>query len=97
MILSDKNRRILEQAYDAGDGVEVILIPGEDGWFSGEYDNYEVFQALEHQGTLYSIVHASGGGLVSVIVGRDLIDNEIGITFHGIPEAKAYVRGLTTK
>lgn len=95
--LNRHNRQIIQQAYDAGDGVEVVLVPGEDGWFSGEYEGHEVFQAIEHGGTLYSIVHASGGGLCSVIVGRGLIENEIGLTFHGVAEAKIYVKGLTAK
>jgi hypothetical protein len=46
---------------------------------------------------LYSIVYASGGGLVSVIVGDGIVTNEMGVAFHGISEAKAYVKGLTSK
>lgn len=95
--VSDQNRRLIEEAYDAGDGVGVTLVAGEDGWFTGLYDDFEVFQAMERNGLLYSIVHASGGGQVSVIVGSGLIENEIGTTFSSVPEAKAYVQGLTRR
>lgn len=95
--VNDKNRQMMYQAYDDGSGNTVTLVVGEEGWFSGTYDDFEVFQAKEHEGTLYCIVHASGGGLVSVIVGSGLIENEMGITFHGMSEAKAYVLGLTTR
>lgn len=95
--LSPRNHQIIQQAYDAGDGVQVLLTNGEDGWFTGQHDGYEVFHALEHKGTLYTIVHLSGGGLVSVIVGSGLIENEMGVAFHGVVDAKVYVQGLTAK
>lgn len=96
--LRDQNRRILEQAYDDGDGSTIDLVPTDDPpWFAGVYGDDEVMLGMEHNGTLYSIVYASGGGLVSVIVGRGLIENEMGVAFHGVDNAKAYVKGLTAE
>jgi hypothetical protein len=98
VLISDTNRRIIEQAYDDGEGNGITLVPTDDcPWFAGMYDGSEMMVGLEHNGTLYSIVTLSGGGLVAVIVGRGLIDNEIGVAFHGFVEAKAYVKGLTAK
>jgi len=96
--VSDENRWILDQAYDDGDGSTITLVPTDDRpWFAGMYDGSEVMLGMEHHGTLYSIVSLSGGGLVSVIVGQGLIENEMGVAFHGVVEAKAYVKGLTAK
>lgn len=96
--LHPANRRIIEQAYDAGDGCTITLVPTDDPpWFAGMYEDCEVMLGVEHHDTLYSIVHASGGGLCSVIVGRGLLDNEMGVAFHGVDDAKAYVKGLTAE
>ena len=96
--ISDANRRIIEQAYDDGEGHGITLVATDDRpWFVGVYDGSELMLGLEHDGTLYSIVCLSGGGLVSVVVGQGLLDNEIGIAFNGFVEAKAYVQGLTAK
>jgi hypothetical protein len=96
--LNIENRRIIERAYDDGDGNGIDLVPTDDiPWFAGMYEDSEVMQGVEHNGTLYSIVHASGGGVCSVIVGRGLLDNEIGVAFPGVGPAKEYVKGLTAK
>lgn len=96
--LSEKNRRIIEQAYDDGDGNGLSLVPiSPHPWFAGMWEDHEVMLGLEHRGVLYSVVHASGGGLVSVIVGDGLINNEIGVAFQGVEAAKAYVEGMTAK
>jgi hypothetical protein len=94
--LSAKNRKIIERAYDDGEGHGITLVPTEDPpWFAGVYEDSELMLGLEHDGLLYSIVYASGGGLMSVITGSGLLNNEMGIAFHGVAEAKAYVQGLT--
>jgi hypothetical protein len=96
--ISDANRWILEQAYDDGDGNTLTLAPTDDEpWFQGLYADQQVMLGLEYNGTLYSAGHASGGGLVSVIVGRGVLDNDAGTVFHNVGEAKAYVQGLTAK
>jgi hypothetical protein len=96
--ISDGNRRIIEQAYDDDGGGGITLVPTDDcPWFAGMYDDCEVMVGMEHNGTLYSITSLSGGGLVAVIVGRGLIENEMGVVFNGFAEAKAYVKGLTAK
>lgn len=98
LILYDDNRKIIEEAYDDGDGNTLTFVPTDDPpWFAGVYEGQELMLGMEHDGTLYSIVHASGGGLVSVVVGRGLLDNEVGAAFRSIGEAKAYVKGLTAK
>lgn len=97
-LLGRENRRIIENAYDDGEGGGITLVPTDDPpWFAGVYEDSELCLGLEHNGTLYMIVYASGGGLVSVLVGRAILDNEMGIAFHGVDEAKAYVKGLTAK
>jgi hypothetical protein len=96
--LSLRNRRIIEEAYDDGGGNTIALVPTDDPpWFAGMYEDSEMMQGMEHQGTLYSIVHASGGGVCSVIVGRGLLNNEMGVAFPGVVPAKEYVKGLTAK
>lgn len=93
--LTDENRKIIQEAYDDGDGNTLTLVPTDDPpWFAGMYEGSELMQGMEHDGTLYSIVYASGGGLVSVVVGDGLITNEMGLALHSVSEAKAYVQGL---
>lgn len=96
-LVNGRNRYILHTAYDAGDGVTVDLVPGEDGWFFGEHSGHTVFTAIEVDDVLYTIVNASSDGMVSVIVGSGLIENEAGVLFHTVAEAKAYIQGLTAK
>lgn len=96
LLLSKKNRKIIERAFDDGEGHGVTLVPTDDyPWFAGVYEGSQLYLGMEHEGTLYSIVHASGGGLCSVIIGRGLLENEMGVALHGIEQAKAYVQGLT--
>lgn len=95
--LSDKNRQIISSAYDDGDGHNITLVPTDDyPWFSGMWEDQEVYLGMEYDGILFSVVHASGG-YCAVIVGRGIIENEIGVVFHEVDEAKAYVKGLTAK
>jgi len=98
LLISGWNRRLIEEAFDDGDGNILDLVANDDApWFNGEYDGSVVMEGAEHNGTLYSIVHASGGGLVSVIVGKGLVENDAGVVFHSVSEAKAYVQGLIAK
>lgn len=94
--LNIENRRLIEQAYDDGDGNGISLtMTGDPPWFAGMYEDQEVMLGLEHNGTLFSVVHASGGATVSVVVGYGLIRNEIGVVFPDVVGAKEYVKGLT--
>lgn len=96
--LSDDNRRIIERAYDDGCGHSVTLVPADDyPWFAGMYDGEQIYMGMEHHGTLYSIVTLSGDNIYSVIVGRGLIENDMGVVFRSVDIAKAYVKGLTAK
>ena len=98
LVLSDENRRIITQAYDDGEGHGITLAPTDDfPWFEGLYEDSQLYLGMEHNGTLYSIVYASGGGNCTVIVGEGLLTNELGVAFHGVGEAKAYVKGLIAK
>lgn len=98
VLISEKNRAMLYRAYDDGDGNSITLEHTDDPpWFSGTYEDFEVMLGMEHEGTLYSLVHASGGGLVSVVVGEGIVNNEVGVVFRGVAEAKAYVKGLCAR
>lgn len=98
VLLSDKNRQIIEQAYDDGDGNGITLVATDDPpWFVGIHGDFDVCDGMEHDGVLYVITPLSGGGLVSVIVGEGLIENDGGTSFHSVPEAKAYIQGLVAK
>lgn len=98
VMVCDENRAILERAWDDGDKTVVLLAhPNDATWFVGMWDNLEICEGVEHGGTLYTIVYLSGGGLVSVILGGGLLDNDAGVTFSSVPEAKAYIQGLTAK
>lgn len=96
--LRAENLRIIDKAYDDGSGHNITLARTDDPpWFVGMYDDHEVMLGCEINGVLYSIVHLSGGGLVSVIIGEGLVENEAGEVFHNVGEAKAYVKGLTSR
>lgn len=88
------NLRLMERAWDDGNGNTVRLIAGEEPpWFIGVYEDSEVCEGLEHRERLYVAVYQSGGGLVSVIEGEGLVTNDGGVTFRNINEAKAYIQG----
>ncbi len=96
--LSIGNRKIIEQAYDDGDGNLLDLVMSDDfPWFLGLWDNSVVYRGLEHRGILYSVVMLNGGDLCTVIIGDGLITNEIGVAFDNVAAAKAYVEGITAK
>lgn len=101
--ISDANRSLIFRAYDDGDGGNVTLKGAEtEGWFIGVYDTggpdeCEVMEGAQIDGVLYCICPQSGGGLVSVVVGEELIENVVGPTFHTQAEARAYIQGRTTK
>ena len=54
-------------------------------------------EGIEVDGTLYSVVPLSPGDVVSVLVGTQIVENEIGVTFPSAAEARAYVQGLTAR
>ena len=96
--ISEKNRAVVYRAYDDGGGSSVTLARTDDPpWFAGMYEDHEAMLGAEINGVLYSIVHLSGGGLVSVIIGEGLVNNEAGEVFRNVGEAKAYVKGLTSR
>lgn len=96
--LSDANRMLLYRAYDDGDGSTVTIQAGStDDYFVGMYEDMEVMEGVQIDGTLYSICPQSGGGLVTVLVGEEIVQNVVGPTFSSFPEARAYIKGLTTK
>ena len=97
--ISDANRMLIYRAYDDGDGNTVTLEPtGEpEGWFVGTHEGEPVMEGVEVDGRLYSVVPQSGGGLVAVLVGRQIVNNEIGAVFTSTAEARAYVQGLTAR
>lgn len=95
--ISDANRMLLYRAYDDGEGNTINLKPDGDGWFLGLWSDDPVMEGTEIDGTLYSIVPMSGNGIVSVLVGRQIVDNHVGPVFTTSAEARAYVQGLTAK
>lgn len=95
--ISDANRMLLYRAYDDGDGNTISLQPDGDGWFIGTWDGHPVVEGVEVDGTLYSVVPQSGNGMVSVLVGKQIVDNYVGPIFTSTAEARAYVQGLTAK
>ena len=97
--ISDQNRRIIYDAYDDGDGNSVVLTHTlDDGYFVGMYDGEEVLQGIEIDGVLYTLYRGGGpNGPIGLLIGCELTDNAVGEWFSTIPEAKAYIRGLTEK
>lgn len=96
--IRDENRRIMEEAWDDGSSTLVLFANAEEPpWFVGIHEGFEVCEGVERGGVIYTIVHQSGGGLVSVIVGSGLVENDAGVTFRNVNEAKAYIQGLTAK
>lgn len=94
VFINSDNYHLMQQAWDDGNGTTVRLMPAEDApWFVGVYDDFEVCEGLEHEGVLYLAVYQSGGGLVSVIVGEGIVENDAGTSFRNLGEAKAYIQG----
>jgi hypothetical protein len=89
-----RNRRIMEEAFDDGDKTVILVASSEPPWsFLGMFEDCHVCDGLEHDGVLYVAVPQSGGGLVSVFVGEELRENNAGVTFLNMGEAKAYIQG----
>jgi hypothetical protein len=96
--IRDANRLLIYRAYDDGDGNTLDLEPSEhEGWFVGTYDGQLLLEGTEVDGTLYSVCAQSGGGLVAVLVGTEIVDNSAGAIFSTAAEARAYVQGLTAR
>lgn len=96
--LSDDNRALIYSAYDDGDGSTVRLRPAPHGYFVGEYDGDAVYEGVEIEGVLYSIVFQSYAGRVTVLVGRELIEHDVNRpVFDTRDEARAYIKGLVAK
>lgn len=96
--LSDVNRALIYSAYDDGDGSTVCLRLGSHGYFVGEYDGDTVYEGVEIEGVLYSIVAQSCAGRVTVLVGRELVENDVHRPiFDTRDEARAYIKGLVAK
>lgn len=94
--ISDANRAILYAAYDDGDGRNITLVTSDiEGYFVGVWEDHEVMEGTEIDGTLYSVCPQSGGGLVTVLIGDQISSNDVGPIFHSNAEARAYIRGLT--
>lgn len=87
------NRQILEAAWDDGERTLTLEVHEDPQWFIGRWDGDYVCEGIQHDGILYTMVPQSGGGLVSVIVGRGLVENDAGTIFHSMAEAKAYIQG----
>lgn len=94
--VSEENRRILYEAYDAGDGDTICLREGEDGFFGGYYMGDKIMEGIEIGGVLYAIV-PNHGNTVSVIRGEGLTGNDLGVAFGSTAEARAYIQGLMAK
>lgn len=94
--VSEENRRILYEAYDAGDGDTICLRQEDDGFFGGYYMGDKIMEGIEIGGTLYAIVPASDK-TVSVIQGEGLKGNDLGVAFGSTAEARAYIQGLMAK
>lgn len=96
--ISDANRAILYRAYDDGNGGNIALLASTvEGYFVGMWEDHEVMEGTEIDGVLYSVCPQSGGGLVTVLVGDEIVNNDIGPMFHSNAEARAYILGLTTE
>lgn len=96
--IRDANRALIYRAYDDGDGNTLSLEPSEhQGWFVGTYDDQLLLEGTEVDGTLYSICAQSGGGMVAVLVGTEIVDNSAGAIFSSTAEARAYIQGLTAR
>jgi hypothetical protein len=96
--LSIGNRKIIEQAYDDGDGNNIrLVVTDRFPWFLGMWEDSVVYRGLECRGTLYSIVMLNGDDRCTVIIGDGLVTNEIGVAFQSVDAATAYVEGITAK
>jgi hypothetical protein len=94
--ISDANRAILYRAYDDGNGGNITLATSDvEGYFVGLWEDVEIMEGTEVDGVLYSVCPQSGGGLVTVLVGEQITDNDLGPMFHSNAEARAYILGLT--
>lgn len=95
--ISDANRALLYQAYDDGDGNTVTIHTGKTGYYEGWWDGEMLMEGVEIDGVAYNICPESSGGLVTVFKGDAIVENQIGVTFRSTAEAKAYIKGLTSK
>lgn len=93
--ISTRNLALIIRAYDDGDGGNLDLRRRDDGWVEGTFDGFTMYEGLEINGVLYSISHLSGGH-ISVAVGEELTSTD-GVWFDSVAEARAYIKGLTSR
>lgn len=97
--LSNANRGLIEKAYDDGFGgaFELTRDPENPSWVIGTYDGRDLYYVgREIDGVLYSIA-TSRGGMVSVLVGEELIKYEDGQLFLSVREARDYIKKAFAK
>lgn len=93
--ITRENRALLNRAFDDGNGNTVFLKPSPvQGYFNGIYDGEIVVHVTEINGVLYSILLSNK---YRVFVGHELERNAPGVEFNSVPEARAYILGLTSK
>jgi hypothetical protein len=95
--ISEVNRAMLYEAYDDGNGNTVEILVGENGYYEGWWGGSYMMEGTEIDGVAYNICPTSGGGGVTVYVGDAILENMVGEWFQTVPEAKAYIRGLTDR
>ena len=98
LLISDKNRLMLLEAYDDGDGNTIDITPSEEKpWFVGSYEGEVLLEGVEHNGVLYVVIIAQYGVRRTVVTEGEALVHGMGIVFDSVPDAKAYVKGLIAK
>lgn len=98
--ISDANRRMIEKAYDSGEPgstVEFSVDPDLVGWVVASYEGTPLYYGREIDGVLYSAVPASGGGLVSVLKGSEILDVCEVRMFHCLADARRFVESIAAQ
>lgn len=90
-----RNLALIIRAYDDGDGGNLDLRQRDDGWVEGTFEGCTMYEGIEVDGVLYSIIHVSDGR-IAVAVGEELLSTD-GEWFDSAPEARAYIKGLSRR
>lgn len=97
--ISESNLEMIRQEYDSGlpnKPFRLDPLTGDPDWVVGVWDGTPIYWAVQKNGLLFSVV-LYGTHSASVCEGQDLLSPRYGTMFNSVPEAIAYVRGLTAK
>lgn len=99
-MMTARDLSLIVSAYDDGSSsaFDYILFRGhpDSEYLTVSYDDTDVCECTRVGEDFYAVCQQSGG-YVSVFRNHELANNETGVEFRTMAEARAYIKGLSSK